>query len=143
MIVDANLLLYATDSSSLHHDKATRWLNTVLSNSRRVGLPIQTIAAFVRISTNPRVWDRPITPAQAWRRVRAWLDADPVWVPAAGARTAEALGELITRYNLSANLVPDATLAALALEHGLVVMSADTDFARFSEIGWDTPLSDT
>lgn len=143
MIVDANLLLYATDSSSLHHDKATRWLNTVLSNNRRVGLPVQTIAAFVRISTNPRVWDRPITPVQAWRRVRAWLDADPVWVPAAGARTAEALGELITRYNLSANLVPDATLAALALEHGLVVMSADTDFARFSEIGWENPLSDT
>ncbi len=143
MIVDANLLLYATDSSSLHHEKATRWLNTVLSNSRRVGLPIQTIAAFVRISTNPRVWDRPMTPAQAWRRVRAWLDADPVWVPAAGARTAEALGELITRYNLSANLVPDATLAALALEHGLVVMSADTDFARFSEVGWENPLSGT
>lgn len=143
MIIDANLLLYATDSSSVHHDKAAHWLETVLTGSRRVGLPLQTIAAFVRISTNPRVWDRPITPAQAWRRVRAWLDADPVWVPTAGARTAEVLGDLIMRYHLSANLVPDATLAALALEHGLVVVSADTDFARFSEIGWENPLADT
>ena len=141
MLVDANLLLYATDASSHLHDKARTWLSESMQGDRRVGLPAQTIAAFVRISTNPRVWERPITVAQAAMQVRAWLDAGPTWVPPMGERTAVIFSDLVERHYATANLVPDVMLAALAVEHGLVVMSADTDFARFPEVRWENPLS--
>jgi len=141
VLLDANLLLYATDSSSVHHDRASDWLESALLGNRRVGLPVPTIAAFVRISTNPRVWDRPITASQAWERVRAWLNADVTWVPPAGEQTVAVMGELVEQHQLTVNLVPDAVLAALAIEHGLTVMSADSDFARFPEVRWENPLA--
>ena len=141
MLVDANLLLYATDASSHLHDKARTWLSESMQGDRRVGLPAQTIAAFVRISTNPRVWERPITVAQAAMQVRAWLDVGPTWVPPMGERTAVIFSDLVERHYATANLVPDVMLAALAIEHGLIVMSADTDFARFPEVRWENPLS--
>ncbi len=72
--------------------------------------------------------------------MQEWLAADPVWVPTPTARHAEVLAELITRHQLSGNLIPDADLAALAIEHGLAICSADTDFARFSEVHWVNPL---
>ena len=141
MLVDANLLLYATDHSSPHHEASRRWLETVLRRNRRVGLPWQSIGAFLRVSTNPRVFARPITSAQAWSQVRRWLDAEPAWVPPATERTAAILGDLVVAHNVTANLVPDAMLAALAIENGLTVMSADTDFARFTEARWENPLT--
>ena len=140
MLVDANLLLYATDHSSAHHEASKRWLETVLRQNRRVGLPWQSIGAFLRISTNPRAFARPITDAQAWSQVRRWLDAPPTWIPPATERTASILGELVVRHQVTANLVPDAMLAALAIENGLTIMSADTDFARFPEARWGNPI---
>lgn len=140
MLLDANLLLYATDASSHLHDRARAWLSRSLHGDRRVGLPAQTLAAFVRISTNPRIWERPITAAQASARVRAWLDAGPTWVPPMADRTAAIFGDLVENHHATSNLVPDVLLAALAIEHGLVVMSADTDFARFPEVRWENPL---
>jgi len=95
----------------------------------------------VRISTHPRITDHPLSPADAWRYVASWLAADPVWVPRASERTAAVLARLIARHDVSANLVPDAQLAALAIEHGLTVISADSDFARFDELAWDNPLA--
>jgi uncharacterized protein len=79
-------------------------------------------------------------PDQAWDFVEAWLAAATVWVPTPTERHADVLGGLIRRYRLAGNLVPDAHLAAIAIEHGLEVCSADTDFARFSEIRWRNPL---
>lgn len=141
MLVDANLLLYATDRSNPHHERSAAWLAGVLAGDRRVGIGWQSIGAFVRIGTSPRVYDNPMSAEQAWGCVRAWLGAGPTWIPPATERTAAILGELVTRYRITANLVPDAMLAALAVEHGLVVMSADTDFARFDEIRWENPLA--
>ena len=141
MLVDANLLLYATDSTHFHHERSAAWLAGVLRGDRRVGIPWQSIGAFVRIGTSPRVYDSPMSAEQAWGCVRAWLDAEPTWIPPATESTAAILGELVTGHRITANLVPDAMLAALAVEHGLVVMSADTDFARFEEIRWENPLA--
>ena len=141
MLLDANLLLYAVDSESPHHARAAAWLTEVLNGDRRVALPWQTIGAFVRISTHPRVSERPLTAAQAWTYVAAWLDAPAVWVPPATERTAVVFGELITRYHLTGNLVTDAQLAALASEIGAAVQSVDSDFARFREVGWHNPLA--
>lgn len=141
MIVDANILLYAVDARSPVHEAAGEWLTTALNGDRRVGLPWQTLGAFLRISTHPRVVEHPLTPLQASDYATSWLSAGPVWVPPATERTASILGDLISRHHLAGNLIPDAQLAALAIEHGLEVYSADSDFARFPEIRWVNPLT--
>jgi predicted nucleic acid-binding protein len=73
--------------------------------------------------------------------VSDWLGAAATWIPTPGERHAEILGDLITRHGVRGNLVPDAQLAALAVEHGVAVASADGDFARFTEIRWENPLA--
>ena len=113
----------------------------VLHGNRRVALPWQSLGSFVRISTDSRIYVRPISAEQAWSCVRSWLNAGPTWIPPATEHTATILGELVVKYHLTGNLVPDAMLAALSVEHGLTIMSADTDFARFTEIRWENPLT--
>jgi len=140
MLVDANLLLYAIDASSPFNNKAASWLEDVLNGDRRVGLPWQTIGAFLRISTHPKVAMNPLSSTEAWGFVNDWLAADPVWVPPATERTAATYGRLVEGMEITGNLVTDAQLAALAIEHGLVVCSADTDFARFPGLRWQNPL---
>jgi toxin-antitoxin system PIN domain toxin len=139
MLVDANLLLFATDDTSPFHARAREWLTERLNGPSRVGLPWQSLTAFLRISTHPRAFGSPLSPAEAWGQVLAWLAREVTWIPAPGGRYVEILGDLITRHHLRGALVTDAQLAALALEHGLTVCSADTDFARFSEVRWENP----
>lgn len=142
MLVDANLLLFAVDERSRFHASAKRWLTDALNGGRRVGLPWQSIGAFLRIATHPRASERPLAPDEAWRYVSSWLESPVAWTPVQGGRHAEILGNLITRHQVSAGLVTDAQLAALAIEHGLTLYSADTDFARFPELRWSNPLAD-
>jgi toxin-antitoxin system PIN domain toxin len=140
-LVDANLLLHAVDATSPHHRRAHAWWEGVLNGPSRVGLPWQTIGAFVRIVTHPRVTRRPLSSEEAWGYVAEWLGVHVVWIPPATERTAEVLGAVLQRTGATGNLVPDAQLAALAVEHGLAVASADTDFARFPEVRWINPLA--
>lgn len=140
MLVDANLLLYAVDERAPFHEPAAAWLTERLNGARRTGLPWQSLGAFLRISTNPRAVERPLAPADAWGQVMSWLAAPTTWVPTPGDRHAEILGGLIVDHDLRANLIPDAQLAALAIEHGLTIASADSDFARFPEVHWTNPL---
>lgn len=142
MLLDANLLLYAVHRESRHHERALSWLTEQLNSSHRVGLPWQSLGGFLRIVTNPRVLPDPLRPAVAWRQVVEWLAAPAAWVPGPGPGYADLLGELIVRYEIAGKLVPDAMLAALALEHGLEICSADTDFARFTEVRWSNPLAE-
>ncbi|HUS60691.1 MAG TPA: TA system VapC family ribonuclease toxin [Acidimicrobiales bacterium] len=140
MLVDANILLYGVDSSSPVHDAAREWLEEAVNGPRRVGIPWMSFTAFVRIATNPRALRDPLPPAEAWQLVEEWLDAPAVWVPEPGRGHREILGRLIGNLDLRANLVTDAVLAALCIEHGLQMISADSDFARFSEITWHNPV---
>lgn len=141
MLVDANLLLYAADRTSPHHEPSSDWLTGVLAGTRRVGIPWGSLAAFLRISTNARATRTPLTAAAAWSVIDALLAYDTVWTPLPTARHGEVFGELLRRHQATGNLVPDAELAALALQHGLTVCSADSDFARFSEVRWLNPLA--
>lgn len=143
MLVDANILLFAVDETSKFHRKAAAWLSERLNGSARVGLPWQSLAAFVRISTHPRASDRPLSPAEAWGFVQDWLSSDVAWIPVPTERHAETFGALVTTYEVRGNLVSDAHLAALAMEHGVDICSADTDFARFSEVRWINPIADS
>jgi toxin-antitoxin system PIN domain toxin len=141
MLLDANLLLYAVNTRSVQHDAARTWLTDQMNGSRRVGIPWQSLGAFLRIATHPRAFEHPLSSADAWARLSDWLAAPASWVPEHGAAHAEILGELIRAHDIRGNLVPDAQLAALALEHGLTICSADSDFARFPEIRWLNPLT--
>lgn len=97
----------------------------------------------MRISTHPRAAEHPLEPDEALSFVEEWLAADTVWIPQPTERHAQVLGALMTAYQLRGNLVSDAQLAALAIEHSLTICSADTDFARFSELAWENPIART
>lgn len=141
MLVDANVLLFAVDARSHFHASARAWLTKVLNGPQRVGLPWQVLGAFVRIATHPKASEHPLSPQAAWTYVEDWLAWNTVWVPNPTERHSKVLGSLITSYQLRGNLISDAQLAALAIEHGLTLCSVDTDFARFGEIRWVNPLA--
>jgi len=140
VIVDVNLLLFAVDRRSPFHERAKSWLTQQINGTRRVGLPWQTLGGFLRIVTHPRALSNPLTPVEAMGFLEEWLARETVWIPAPGRSHAQLLGSLMEKHDVRGSLIPDARLAALAIEHGLAVYSADTDFARFSEIEWRNPL---
>lgn len=140
MLIDANILLYARDVSSPFHRAAADWLEAALNASVRVGLPWQSLVAFLRISTHPRPYDRPLSPSAAREQVADWLAAPAAWIPTETEAHMAVLGELIGRYRLTGNHISDAHLAALAISHGVALVSADTDFARFRELTWINPV---
>ena len=130
MLVDANVLLYSVDEDSPFHVAARDWMVAALNGAQRVGIPWMSVWAFVRIATNPRALAQPLTPGAAWDYVGAWLDAPATWIPP-GSSAREILGSLLVRHDIRAGLVTDAVLAAICIEHGLTMISADSDFARF------------
>src|SRR5579864_3336604 len=140
ILVDANLLVYAFDDGSPHHGATMSWLHGQLNGPSPVGLPWESLAAFLRIVTNPRIYAAAISVATAWRQVQAWLASDVVWIPRATDRHAAVLGELLALPGIRANLIPDAHLAALAISHGLILCSADSGFARFPQLRGMNPL---
>jgi toxin-antitoxin system PIN domain toxin len=141
ILVDANLLLYAANHDAPEHDVARSWLDAQLNGSVRVGLPWPSLIAFVRIASNPAILQRAVAPAVAWRQVQQWLARDVVWIPVPGAAHGDVLTTLLTERVISSRLVPDAHLAALAIEHGLTLCSTDGDFARFPGLRWENPLA--
>lgn len=139
ILVDANLLLYAAVKDFRQHEAARTWLDAQLNGTARVGLPWVSLLAFVRIASNPRVFERPATVAEAWERVTAWLECGPAWTPIETERHRDVLDGLLRGVS-SSKLVPDAHLAALAIEHGLTLCTTDGDFARFSDLRVANPL---
>ena len=142
ILVDANLLIYAHSANFAEHAVAREWLDEQINGSIRVGLPWPSLLAFLRITTNPRMFPRPNPMAKAWEQVSDWLACDTVWTPRPTERHATVLATLLTQAGVHGNLVSDAHLAALAIEHGLTLCSADGDFARFASLRWVNPLAD-
>jgi hypothetical protein len=140
ILVDANILVYATDPRAEHHEQARSWLDGQLSGDSRVGLPWESLLAYMRLVTNPRVFERPQALKVAWRHVEDWLDCECVWVPVPGASHRSILARLLRDLGGGPKLIPDAHLAALAIEHGLALCSNDGDFARFKGLRWVNPL---
>ncbi len=139
-LVDVNLLLYALDETSPHHDAARPWVEATLSGTETVGLPWQVLLAFVRLTTRASVFERPLTGEEALDLVDGWLAQPAVTVVHPGRRHAAILRELLAAVGTAGNLVSDAHLAALAIEHGAELCSRDTDFARFPGVRWIDPL---
>jgi hypothetical protein len=141
ILIDANLLLYAHNDASNKHARARAWLDQQLNGAARVALPWLCLLAFLRISTNPRIHEIPESIDAACSQVEHWLARDNVWIPEPGPRHAEILLGLLRANGARGNLTSDAYLAALSIEHGLTICSADTDFARFPNVRWMNPLA--
>ncbi|MCC7491327.1 MAG: type II toxin-antitoxin system VapC family toxin [Fimbriimonadaceae bacterium] len=140
ILVDANLLLYAVDSTGPWHRTASDWWESLLAGGERVGLSWPVLTASVRIGTNPRVYERPLSILSAVAIVRGWLTqpVTPVLVPT--SRHWQVLADLLLQTGAGGNLVSDAHLAALAIEHGATLASSDSDFSRFAGLEWVNPL---
>ena len=141
IVVDANLLLYAYAAASPHHQQALNWLEAVLSGDEPVGLPSQTVAAFVRIATDHRVPGYRRSPEEALHAVEQWLERPNVQLLVAGDRYIRLFRKMVIEGKASGPLVSDAEIAALTIENGAVLYSSDRDFARFPGLRWVNPLS--
>ena len=141
ILVDANLLVYAYVREFAEHEAAIQWLDRQLSEAPRVGLPWPSLLSFVRLVTNPRIFERAQRVPKAWSQVEAWLSCPSVWIPQPTRGHTQALAALMRSVVTRSNLVPDAHLAALAIEHGLKLCSTDGDFARFPGLNWTNPLA--
>ena len=141
ILIDANLLIYSHVDTFSQHEKARSWLDSRFNGTAPVGLPWPSILAFVRIVTNPRIFERPEPIVEAWKQVEEWIDCSSVWIPLPTERHYEILGPMLTEQAVRSNLIPDAHLAALSIEHGLILCSTDGDFGRFSGLKWENPIS--
>jgi toxin-antitoxin system PIN domain toxin len=141
IILDANLLLYAYDASSPQHARARVWLELVFSGGVPIGLPWQTVAAFLRIVTNSRLPGERLTAEAAARIVDRWLEQPGVRLLSQGDGHWPLLRQMMVEGQASGVLVSDAQLAALTIEHGGVLHTTDRDFARFPKLRWVNPLA--
>ena len=138
---DVNLLLYAYDASSPQHERAKAWLEERLSAVEAFAFAWTTMLAFVRLVTNPRVFEYPLRVEESLDIVDAWLAAPCATVVHPGPRHAVLLRQLLEPLGTGGNLTTDAHLAALALEHDAELCSADADFSRFPGLRWSNPLA--
>ena len=141
ILLDANLLLFSRDRDNPNFQQANDWLNDRLSELSRVAMPWPSLLAYVRIASNRRIFQKARTAARLWEDVLEWLSLPNVWVPAPTDRHPRILSSLLSDVGHRSDLVPDAHLAALAIEHGLTLCSTDRDFARFEGLRWENPLS--
>lgn len=140
ILPDANLLLYAYHPRAQQHDLSRTWLENALSGTDLVLFPWLTLWAFVRISTNPRAFERPLSAAEAATIVSAWLRRPNARIAEPGERHWEILSHLLEDGQCVGPLVTDAVLAALAIEHGATLHTTDRDFSRFPGLKWMNPL---
>jgi hypothetical protein len=141
ILIDANLLLYAYDPQSSHHALAKAWLERTLSGPHLVRFAWMTLWAFLRVATNARVYERPLSIEEAEHAVTSWLEQPFVGILEPGERHWEILRRLTTTGQVAGSLVMDAALAALAIEHGATLYTTDRDFARFAELRWTNPVA--
>jgi uncharacterized protein len=139
-IVDLNVLLYAVNSEAALHERARRWWEQALNDEETLGLPWVVLLGFLRLSTNARVFPRPLTPGVAASKIDAWLARDNVRVVRENEAHWETLKPLLGGTGTAGNLTTDAHLAALAISHDAVLVSSDGDFGRFKNLRWENPL---
>lgn len=138
-IVDANVLIYAVNSAGTHHRSARLWLDSALSGTDLVGLAWVSMLAFVRLTTRPGLFPSPLPAEEAMQQVTDWCGAPGAVVVNPTPRHADVLNRMLRLAGAGGNLVNDAHLAALAVEHRAEIVSYDTDFARFRDVRWRTP----
>jgi hypothetical protein len=140
-LVDANLLLYAYHMRAPEHARSRAWLEAALSGPERVGFAWLTLWAFLRIATNPRIFDRPLSVSEAEAAVSSWLAQPAAAIIEPGERHWEILRGLMREGQAAGPLVMDAVVASIAIEHGATLCTTDRDFSRFPKLKWINPLA--
>jgi hypothetical protein len=138
-VVDANVLLYAVNESAEHHKEALGWLDDALNGKSAVGFSWMSLLAFLRLSTKIGLFPAPLAVDQATDRVRAWLASPTSVLLEPTAQHLEVFNNLLMSLGAGGNLINDAHLAALAIEHRGEVITYDSDFGRFPGVTWSTP----
>ncbi len=138
-VVDANVLLYAVNEDSPKHEESREWLDAALSGGATVGFSWIVLLAFIRLSTKAGIFPRPLTLTEALGVVEAWLAQPAAVVVEPTVRHASVLADLLQAVGVGGNLVNDAHLAALAVEHHGQVVTFDLDFDRFTCVKWENP----
>lgn len=140
IVPDANLLLYAYNREVPNHRKALKWWSGLVEGTEPIGLPCLVTVGFVRLATGPAAFEQPLPPATAMSVVEEWLEQPHIDVLTPGPAHMRIWGDLIRATSASGNLVNDAHIAALAIEHDAEVHTNDRDFARFPGLRWQNPL---
>ncbi len=138
-VVDVNVLLYAVNEDAPNHNPAGAWLDTALNGTEAVGFAWVVLLAFLRLATRADLFARPLRVEDSVEVVEAWLSQPPAVILHPTPRHLGVLHGLLAPVGTAANLVNDAHLAALALEHGGGIVSFDRDFTRFPGLPWETP----
>jgi uncharacterized protein len=141
ILIDANLLLYAYHPRAQQHEKSRIWLEAVLSGPDLVRFAWLTLWAFLRIATNARVFDRPLSTSEAEAAISSWLAEPIAGILEPGEGHWSILRDLVHDGQAAGPLVMDAVLAAIAVEHGATLCTTDRDFSRFSGLRWTNPLA--
>ena len=141
ILIDVNVLLYAEDSSSVHHNKVRIWWENLLSGSDSVALSWPVITGFIRIATNAKALSSPMSGTEACAKVDEWLAQPNVKIIETTPMHWAAFRQLVTQVGALGNLVTDAHLAALAIEHDCELASCDADFVKFRGLRWINPLT--
>lgn len=136
-----NPRIYAVNADAPDHQRAKSWLETAVAGTETVGLPWLVLLAFLRLTTRQGLFQKPLAVEAAFDVVDAWLQQPSVTVPEPTAAHLRTLRDLVEPLGTGGNLTSDAHLAALAIEHGAELCSADGDFARFSRLRWRNPLA--
>ncbi len=139
-VVDLNLLLYATNSDSPHHERARAWWEQTIIEDETVGLAWIVLLGYLRLTTRSGLLPRPLSVSQATGVIDEWLEEPVTAVLMPGERHWSILKSLLQPIGAAGNLTTDAHLAALAIEHGATLFSSDSDFARFADLKYQNPL---
>lgn len=139
--LDANLLIYAYNRSAPQHVLAKAWFTELLEVGTPVGLPMQSILAFIRLTTTVLPAGQVFSIAQSVNIVDSWLSHPAVKVLHTGSNHSSIFQTLCLQAEAKSNLSTDAHLAALAIEHGATLHTADRHFSRFAGLKWQNPLA--
>lgn len=140
ILIDTNVLVEAGLLRAKQHQRARDWLDEQFSSGVRVGLPWHSVLGYVRLATNRSAFHTGLSVQDAWQTAHGWLNAPTAWIPQPTERHADVIEDLISSVNVGTKDVMDLHLAALAIEHGLTLCSADTGFVRFKKLRWVNPL---
>ncbi len=140
-IVDLNVLLYAVNSDAPHHERLREWWEAAVNEEDAVGLPWVVLLGFLRLATSQGVFPRPLTIAAASEKLDTWLAQDNIRLVREKDDHWATLKALLQHSGSAGNLTTDAHLAALAITHDAVLVSCDTDFARFKGLRWENPIA--
>jgi toxin-antitoxin system PIN domain toxin len=142
IVLDANLLLYAYDTTSPQHPQAREWLMAVFASPAPIGFPWLTVWAFLRISTNERAVRDQLPMNVAIEIAESWIARPQVRLLSPTDGHWEVLKRMLINGQVRGPMTTDAQLAALTIEYGGVLHTTDRDFARFPGLSWRNPLQD-